>query len=60
MPAIIVPFTPFGVWELRLPIVWDANHVVKKLNGINDGQLTAGREFTNQQECQNSNQQSTF
>ena len=62
MPTIIVPFTPFGVWELRLPIAWDANNLVKQLNGITDGQLTAGknlqgRKFYNQQEHRHFHQQ---
>lgn len=49
MPAWIVPFVPFGIWELRIPIAWDMNYIVESLNGYNDDDFTYGRSFANQQ-----------
>ena len=56
MPAIIIPFIPFGIWELRVPIAWSVNYLIERFNGIDDGQLTPGRnyqgrKFANQQGC---------
>ena len=45
MPAIIVPFIPFGIWELRLPVAWSLNYLVERFNGIDEGSLTPGRGY---------------
>ena len=45
MPAIIVPFIPFGIWELRLPVAWSINYLVERFNGIDEGSLTPGRGY---------------
>merc|ERR1712223_1535638 len=45
MPAIIIPFIPFGIWELRVPIAWSVNYLIERFNGIDDGQLTPGRNY---------------
>ena len=44
LPAIIVPFIPFGIWEIRLPVVWGINYIIERFNGYDDGSLTAGRQ----------------
>ena len=31
MPAFIIPFVPFGIWELRIPIGWSINYLVGKI-----------------------------
>merc|ERR1712029_755702 len=53
MPAFIIPFVPFGIWELRMPIGWSMNYLVERFNGYDDGSLTPGRSqarsFANQQ-----------
>ena len=33
MIAFIIPFPPFGIWEWRLPLTWDANLLIAHLNG---------------------------
>ena len=45
MPAIIVPFIPFGIWELRLPVAWSLNYLVERFNGIDEGSLQPGRGY---------------
>ena len=45
MPAIIIPFIPFGIWELRLPVAWSLNYLVERFNGIDEGSLTPGRGY---------------
>ena len=55
LPALIVPFIPFGVWEIRTPVGWSVNYLIERFNGYDDGQLTQGRSssqsrsFANQQ-----------
>ena len=45
MPAIIIPFIPFGIWELRIPVAWSVNYLVERFNGIDEGSLTPGRGY---------------
>ena len=45
MPAIIIPFIPFGIWELRLPVAWSLNYLVERFNGIDEGSLQPGRGY---------------
>ncbi len=42
IPAIISPFVPFGVFELRLPVAWDLNYFVERFNGYSESELEFG------------------
>ena len=33
-PIIIVPFVPFGIFELRLPLGWDGNYLAERIYGL--------------------------
>ena len=49
----MIPFVPFGIWELRLAAGWSLNYLVERFNGYDEGSLTPGRSqarsFANQQ-----------
>jgi hypothetical protein len=32
-PIIIIPFVPFGIFELRLPWGWDGNYLAERVYG---------------------------
>ncbi len=40
--SFIIPFVPFGVFELRLPVGFFLNYIIDRLNGVNNGRSLEG------------------
>ena len=45
VPILLIPFIPFGIWDLVVPIAWSVNYLVERFNGIDEGSLTPGRNY---------------
>jgi len=44
----LIPFIPFGVVEVRVPIGWDANYLLERIYGFEE-RADTGRSFDNEQ-----------